>query len=285
MSSRNNGSRFSAPLMPEDLRSQMMAASVHQQNQASYQTPTEVVELPSKGLFYPEGHPLHNAETVEIKFMTTKEEDILTSATLVEKGIVFDKLIESVLIDKRIDVSSLITGDRNAILSRARISAYGPEYSFAASCPSCSTIQKVDHLFTELKNKEISYDELEIENGLFKLTLPKSGAVVHMKLLTGRDEKEIAEEQKRRIKANLPEEQLVLTYRKMIVKVNGNDDIFAIANFVTSMPILDSRYIRKTYAEIKPDLDLTYRFQCQKCGHVDDGGVVSITGDFFWPQL
>jgi hypothetical protein len=284
MSGRNGGERFAAPQMPEELRQQLMAANITTQ-QTSYQTPTEIVELPSRGMFYPVNHPLHNVETVEIKFMTTKEEDILTSPTLVEKGVVFDKLLESIIVDKRIDVSSLVVGDRSAILSRARISAYGPEYSFITSCPACSTTQKIDHLFTDLKNKELSLDKMEIEDGLLKLTLPKSGAVVHLKLLNGRDEKEMSDEQRRRIKANLPEEQLILMYRKLIARVNGNDDMFAIANFVSTMPVLDSRYLRKTYSELKPDLDLTYHFVCKKCGHDDNGGVVSITGDFFWPEL
>lgn len=285
MSGRNGGDRFAAPQMPEELRQQLMAASIQQQNQASYQTPTEIVELPSKGLFYPEGHPLHNVDSVEIKFMTTKEEDILSSPSLVEKGIVFDKLLESIIVDKRIDPSLLLTGDRNAVLAKARISAYGPEYSFGAFCSSCSTQQRIDHVFSELKNKEIDANRFEMEDGLVKVVLPKSGATVHLKLLSGQDEKEIQAEQRRRAKANMPEEQLVMMYRKLIVKVNNNDDLFAIANFVNSMPIMDSRFLRKFYSEIKPDLDLTYRFECRKCGHVDDGGVVSINGDFFWPDL
>ena len=285
MSGRNNESRFSAPLMPDDLRNQLMAASVQQQTQSSYQVPTEIVDLPSKGLFYPEGHPLHNVETVEIKFMTTKEEDILTSPSLVEKGIVFDKLMESILVDRRIDPSSLVTGDRNAILHKARISAYGPEYSFAAACPACSNVQKVEHIFQEMKCKEMVYNETTIENGLLKIKLPKSGAIVYLKILNGRDEKEIAEEQRKRVKSNLPEEQLILTYRKMMVRVNDNDDLFYIANFISTMPISDSRYLRKVYSEAKPDLDLRYHFECKKCSYLDDGGVVPITGDFFWPKF
>lgn len=284
MSGRNNNERFSAPLMPDDLMRQVMSAGMQQQN-SSYQVPTEIVNLPSQGKFYPEGHPLHNVDTIEIKVMTTREEDILTSPTLVEKGVVFDKLLESIIIDRRINPSTLLTGDRTAILHQARLSAYGPEYSFIDSCPSCSTSQRIDHIFKETKNKELNLEKYELEDNLVKLVLPKSGAIVHIKFLSGQDEKEIQEEQRRRRSSNLPEEQLLLMYRKMIVRVNGSEDIFAIANFVSTMPILDSRYLRKAYSEIKPDLDLTYRFECKKCSHVDEGGVVSITGDFFWPKL
>jgi hypothetical protein len=263
-----------------------MAASVAQQNQAAYSTPTELVSLPSEGKFYPPEHPLFNKDTIEIKIMTTKEEDILATPSFIEKGVVIDKLLESIIVDKRIRPESLLIGDRTAVLFKARISAYGPEYTFNTVCQSCSTQQKVEHLFEDVKNKEIkTYEEIEVEDGLIKMTLPRSKAVVHIKLLTGQDENEIDQEKNRRKKANLPEESVMLMYKKMIVKVNDNQDYFAIANFISEMPIADSRYIRKIYQETKPDVDLTYRFECKKCGHVDDGGVVSFSGDFFWPRV
>ena len=282
---RNNNERFSAPQVPDELMRQIMAASVAQQNQSTYQTPTELVNLPSEGKFYPPEHPLHNKDSIEIKIMTTKEEDILSTPSFVEKGIVFDKLLESIIVDKRIDPRSLLVGDRTAILFKARISAYGPDYNFPTSCPSCNSIQKVEHVFEELKAREVDYAQFEIEDGLIKTTLPKSKAVVHLKFLTGQDEAEIEDEKAKKRKAGLPEEQLVSLYKKIIVKINDSEDYFMIANFVAEMPILDSRHLRKVYAESKPDLDLTYKFECKKCGHVDDGGVVSFSGDFFWPRV
>jgi hypothetical protein len=281
---RNNNDRLGAPQVPDELMRQIMSASSFQQNQSSYQVPTEIVDLPSQGKFYPEGHPLHNVDTLEIKVMTAKEEDILTSPTLVEKGIVFDKLIESLIVDKRIDASSLLTGDRNAILVQARISAYGPQHAFGAVCNNCSTVQKIE-IDVSIKNKQLSLEEYEFEDGFLKLNLPKSKNVVHIKFLDGRDEREMTEEQRRRKKANLPEEQLILMYRKLIVRLNGDSDILEIANFAASMPVADARYIRKVYGELKPDLDLTCKFDCQKCGQTNDGGVVPINGDFFWPEL
>lgn len=281
---RNNNDRLGAPQIPEELMRQIMSASSFQQNQSSYQVPTEIVDLPSQGKFYPEGHPLHNVDTLEIKVMTAKEEDILTSPTLVEKGVVFDKLIESLVVDKRIDPSSLLVGDRNAILVQARISAYGPDHAFGAFCNNCSTAQKVQ-ISVGMKNKELNFSEYQFEEGLLRLELPKSKNIIHLKFLDGKDEKDMVEEQRRRRKANLPEEQLILTYRKLIAKLNGNTDILEIANFAMSMPVADARYIRKVYAELKPDLDLTYKFDCQKCGQTNDGGVVPINGDFFWPEL
>lgn len=284
---RNNNERFSAPQMPEELMRQFMATNVPQQNQSGYSVPTELAKLPSEGKFYPPEHPLHNKDTIEIKFMTTKEEDILATPSFIEKGVVLDKLLESIIVDKRIRPESLLVGDRAAILFKARISAYGPEYSFISSCPSCASVQKIDHVFQELKSK--SFEKTEAvefdEEGLMKITLPKSGNTVHLKFLTGKDENDVEEEKNRRKKTNLPEESLMLLYKKIIVKVNDDADYFNVANFIVNMPIIDSRFLRRVYQENKPDLDLTYHFECKKCGHVDDGGVVSFSGDFFWPRV
>ncbi len=283
---RNNNERFSAPQMPEELMRQFMAASVAQQNQAGYSTPTELVSIPSEGRFYPPEHPLHNKDTIEIKIMTTKEEDILATPSFIEKGVLIDKLLESLIVDRRINPQTLLTGDRSAILFKARISAYGPEYAFNAVCPSCSHVQKIEHVFEDLSPKQTVFSELvEIENGLIKTTLPKSKVVVYLKFLTGKDENEIEEEKIRKRKANLPEENLLLMYKKMIVKINESEDYFTIVNFISQMPIADSRYLRKIYQDYKPDLDITYRFECKKCSHVDDGGIVSLSGDFFWPRV
>ncbi len=54
----------------------------HVKNQAvqkhSFQTPTEIVELPSKGLIYPTENPLHSGQ-VEIFYPETPHEEILLS--------------------------------------------------------------------------------------------------------------------------------------------------------------------------------------------------------------
>ena len=63
----------------------------------TFTTPTEFVELPSGGNYYPEGHRLHGEQTVEIKFMTAKEEDILTSKTLIKQGVALERLLKSVI--------------------------------------------------------------------------------------------------------------------------------------------------------------------------------------------
>ncbi len=103
--------------------------------------PTEFVELPSQGKYYPARHPLHNKESVKVRQMTAKEEDILTSRTLLKKGIALDRLLTNIIVDKSIDPQALLVGDRNAIIISTRVSGYGSEYSTKVSCPSCGTAQ------------------------------------------------------------------------------------------------------------------------------------------------
>ena len=107
----------------------------------SFVVPTEFVELPSKGAFYPVGHPLHNQTTIEIKQMTAKEEDILTSRSLLKQGVAIDRVIQSVIIDRSIDVSSLLIGDKNALVIASRVSGYGNDYNTTVTCPNCETKQ------------------------------------------------------------------------------------------------------------------------------------------------
>ena len=100
-------------------------------------TPTEFVEIPTEGKYYPEGHPLHDQKTVEIRYMTAKEEDILSSATLIKNNMVIDRLLHSVFIDKKINPDLLFVGDKNALLIATRVTGYGPEYDTQVICPSC----------------------------------------------------------------------------------------------------------------------------------------------------
>ena len=110
-------------------------------NDFSFIVPTELVDLPSKGAYYPEGHPLHGSETIEIKQMTAKEEDMLTSRTLLKKGVALERVLESIILNKAIHPDSLLVGDRNALIIAARVSAYGNEYNTTVTCPECGTSQ------------------------------------------------------------------------------------------------------------------------------------------------
>lgn len=253
----------------------------------TYQVPTEIVELPSRGKFYPEGHPLKGRETVEIKFMTTKEEDLLISPSLVEKGLAIDRVIESLIIGVRVNASTLVPGDKNAILMAARKSAYGDEYIFNAACLSCATINEIKSNLNDIKIKEILENEecKYLENGNILLNLPKSGALVELRIIGTEDERIIEETVKKRLKNNLPAEELITRYRRMIVSVDGNEEQGYINNFIVNiLGIADSRYLKKKYLEMMPDISFEYSQSCKQCNNVLEGGV-PIGADFFWPKI
>ena len=158
----------------------------------SFVVPTEFVEIPSKGKYYPDNHPLADQETIEIKQMTAKEEDMLTSRTLLRKGIALERVIQSLIVDKRINPNTLLVGDRNAILIAARISGYGSDYTTNITCPQCGTSQQ--HLFdlhdaTEVRESDLGTSNI-IDNGdgTFTTTLPATKVEVSFRLLTGIDE-------------------------------------------------------------------------------------------------
>jgi hypothetical protein len=254
------------------------------QPQHTYTPPTDIVHLPSGGKYYSEGHPLCDQESVEIYFMTTKQEDILVNAAYNREGIVHKKLIESILVDKSIDPSSLVIGDKNAILINARKNAYGADYGVRISCEECFVTNEISIDLEEVNNKKTDYSNVEITpQGTFLLRLPKSEVTAELRLLTGKDETAMVAAAVQRNKHDLPEETISARYTRMMQSINGNTDPIFIKNFVNNMPIMDSRIFRKTYLSVMPDVDFVYEFDCKDCSHLNKGGV-PITGDFFWPD-
>ena len=255
----------------------------------SYVVPTEFVELPSRGAFYPNGHPLHNEEVVEIKYMTAKEEDILTSVALIKRGLAIDRLLGSILVNKKIDTETLTAGDRNAILIAARISGYGKMYETKVVCPSCGEVSP--HVF-DLETSEMTrscFDEdflqakeVTLENNLFFMTLPKTKVRVGLKVLTGKDEINLMNVRKKKKKDDA-ETPVTDQLSSIIVSLNGETDPWNIRRFVQSMPIADSKFVRTVYKQLVPNIDLTQAFACYNCGHMSDMEVPFNT-EFFWPK-
>ena len=249
-----------------------------------YKQPTDFAELPSKGKFYAENHPLRDKENVELYFMTTKEEDILTSASLCKQGLVLDKLIESLLVNKNIKAKTLLPGDKSAILMNARKNAYDSDYRFVILCEVCVAKQEIFINLEEIKPKENSYDNVEFtDSGNFLVTLPKTQATVELKLLTSEEEEEIIKTAEQKAKHNLPETAASDRLRQVVVSVGGNNYMLFISEFISRMPIADSKFIKEVYMEVVPDVDLTFSHTCTECEYVNKG-VVPMTGEFFWPN-
>ena len=282
MSSSRNEARTNIPTdVPEP------QTRAQQGDPLSFAVPTELVDIPSRGKFYSEEHPLHNVETVEMRFMTAKEEDILTSQSLIKKGIVVDRLLQSLIVDKRINLERLLIGDKNALVVAARISGYGNEYETRVSCPACDS--PVDFMFDldEIDIKEFEEDEdLMVsltENSTFRVELPRSRAIVEVKPLTGADERFITQQGEKRKKNKLSGNALTTQLKRMICSVNGEDDQGSISKFVDSLPAFDSRFLRGAYTSFVPDIDMKQDFTCSECNH-EQTMEVPLTADFFWPR-
>jgi hypothetical protein len=237
--------------------------------------PTETVELPSKGLVYPEGHPLRSGK-VEMKYMTAKEEDILSNQNFISKGIVLDKLLESLTLGK-IDIKDLIMGDKNAIFIAARILGYGKDYTFSYSGKEHTVDLSI------IENK-IFDDSLISLKGTFFFTLPKSETVVEFKLLSEKDEEKIKQEIEGFKKINKDSSTDITTRLKhQIVSVDNNNDKNSIKDFVDNYLLaIDSRALRSYIKKISPDIDLNCKIIVNG---IEEDIDIPINLNFFWPDL
>jgi len=253
----------------------------------AFVVPTEFVELPSQGRYYVEGHPLHQNPTIEIKQMTAKEEDLLTSRALLKKGIALDRLIKSIIVDKRIDPNGLLVGDRNAILLAARVSGYGHAYQTRITCPACQAQQDYEFDLNEAAvyggDGLTEADATLKEDGTFLTTLPGTKIEITYRLLNGADERNFMEQVENARKKRQEENVITRQLRQIIVAVNGDSDQALINYAVDNMPSMDARHLRLVYKLATPNVDLTQNFACNECDHEQDMEV-PLTADFFWPD-
>lgn len=237
-----------------------------------FKFPTEVVELPSKGLLYPEGSSLSEGK-IEMKYMTAREEDILTNQAYIKQGTVLDKLLQSLIITK-INYDDLIVGDKNALFIAARILGYGGNYSFDYNGES----HTVD--LSTLNNKEFDESLITKGNNEFLFTLPYSETKITFKILTSSDERKIEKELtglKKINKDNSPELSTRLKY--IITSVEGDKEEKTIREFVDNYLLArDSRALREYIKQVQPDIDLKYT--------LSSGAEVTIpiSLTFFWPD-
>jgi hypothetical protein len=246
---------------------------------------TEVIDLPSKGWYYPKDHPLASGK-LEVYFMTARHEDILTSTNLIRKGVVLDKLMEALIADSRVKYDDLFLGDKNALMIASRILGYGSEYTVNVECPSCAAKSEVDINLAELADKDITFaDEMRYKNA-FEFLLPFSKKTIVFKLLTHKDEVNIQKELdaiKKSTRSDVSTE-ITTRMRYAIVSVDGSDDRETVRTFVQNMPARDGVAFREYTRKINPDVDLTFKFECVKCGHEEPRMEVPIDVGFFWPN-
>tara|TARA_Y100000593_G_scaffold65766_1_gene121091 strand:+ start:269 stop:1027 length:759 start_codon:yes stop_codon:yes gene_type:complete len=239
--------------------------------------PSEVVDLPSGGKIYGKDSPLYDGK-IEIKYMTAREEDILTSQNLIKKGIVIEKLLDSLILSEGVKSNDLLIGDKNAIMVAARILAYGAEYTVNVQDPN--TGEDFQHTFdlTKCPFKHFP-DGVNPTKNEFSIKLPISKSEIKFRLLTGKLENIVSSESEAIEKTGISA-QLTTRLRHTILSVDGNDEQSTITNFVNNMLARDSMALRQEIVRLTPDIDLSQE--------VDRGGEtvmvdIPLTVTFFWP--
>lgn len=242
--------------------------------------PTETIELPSKGKIYPLENPLSSG-TIEMKYMTAREEDILTNINLLKQGVAIERMLQS-LIKSPIQYDDLLLGDRNGLLIAARILAYGSSYSFQYVDTEQDTKEEITIDLQSLTHKVVDYSNFNNTNE-FTLELPASKNTITFKLLTIGDEKKIDQEIKGFKKAtNLTAGELTTRLKHQILSVNGNYDQVSVRDFVENYLLAkDSNFLRSRITTITPDIDLSVNFTLLSGKEVTDS--LPLTTEFFFP--
>lgn len=245
--------------------------------------PSELVPLPSNGVVYPADSPLNNKEVVEIRPMTTREEDILMSRALLKKGTVITELLRSCLTDKSINPIDMLTGDRSALMVAIRITGYGPEYETELTCTECG--EKFNYTFdlAALPIKRLEIVPVELNMNLFEFLLPKTKKRVQFRFLTGRDEEDITATAARQKKMQLGTENTVSTnIMHAIVSIEGVTDRAKIANFVRQMPAIDSLKLRNYIRDNEPGMVMKQDVSCTQCSATYEVSM-PLGANFLWP--
>jgi len=249
-----------------------------------YEIPVENVPLPSGGICYPTNDSLYGKETVQIRAMTARDEDILTSRALIKKGTVITHLLHSCLIDKNINVDDMLSGDRNAIMISLRITGYGSSYNVEVDCPNCSERSKQSFELGTLPISRLEISPIADGANLFEFQLPVTKKTVQFKFFTGRDEQEIMVTSERRKKQGMISNNLVTTrLQHAIVAVDGVTDRNKLSAFIRNMPARDSLTLRKYMDDKEPGIEMKSWMDCPSCDEQSEVRL-PLGASFFWPD-
>jgi hypothetical protein len=245
----------------------------------------ETVELPSKGWFYPTGHPLSTG-MIELKHLTAAHEDILTSRNLIQKGIVIDKLLEALIATPGVKYADLLIGDKNALMVAARIIGYGKDYGVSVNCPSCNKTNEEEIDLEQINEKPLDLDKFEKGKNEFLFELPISGDTITFKLFTQKDDDQVTREIEAMAKhsgKNANTTEITTRMRNAILSVNSNSSKEEVRKYVGTMLARDAKAWRDYAKSITPDIDFSFDFECEHCGH-QERLEVPFTSNFFWPN-
>jgi T4 bacteriophage base plate protein len=285
----NYPNRHVTEMSDEEIKAKFLAEATNTGAVDAFQKidfPTEVIDLPSRGYFYPEGHPLASGK-IEMKYMTAKEEDILASQNLIKQGVVIDKLLQSLIVTK-CNYNDILTIDKNAIFIAARILGYGNNYEAEIACPSCGAKHKHNIDLAEFEDKETDWSKFTKGQTTFNFTLPASKREVTLKFLTHGDEKLIEEEVKSLKKLTKivgVDPELTTRLKHVIVAIDGDNNKATINKAVDSMLSRDSLALRQHLKQITPDIDTTFNYTCPSCDFEIEKMAMPIGVGFFWPGV
>jgi len=271
-----------------------LAKQQHATKQVSdYKFPTEVVDLPSKGLVYPEDNPLASGK-VEMKYMTAKEEDILTTQSYIKDGSVLDRLFQSLIIGNGdgvpIKYIDLTTGDKNAVMIAARVLGYGKDYKVEIQDPFSDNKQEEVIDLTQFEATD--YDgknQTELHKNEFEFELPKSKRKITFMAMTESKERKVKHqikdlEKKQRKLKDATSRELTTRLKNMILSVDGESDTATINSFVDNeLFAIDSQALRNYINEVVPDMDLNYEFVSEETGERREM-LLPMDVTFFWPS-
>lgn len=251
-----------------------------------WEVPVETVPIPSAGVVYPPNSKIHNLNTINIRAMTAREEDILTSPALIKNGTVISELIRSCVTDKSIDVDKLLLGDRNALMISIRITGYGQDYKADVTCPVCTARSQQEFDLSNLEIRPLDINPVNPGENRFSFKLPVTKKEVHFKFLTGEDEVNINLESSRMQKMfpdRVTEDRVTGRLSHSIISVDGIEDRNKIRTFVQNMPARDSKALRNYMSEKEPGVDMSCSMSCPSCGSVAKIDL-PIGINFFWPR-
>lgn len=256
--------------------------------EAGYVPPVDQVPLPSQGKIYPVDSPLFQVEGVEIRSMTARDEDILSSRALLKSGKALSSLIQACVVNKAIDTEEMVAGDRNALLVAIRITGYGQEYKVEVQCQNDECGQKFNHTFdlSKLEIKRLGQEPVAPGRNEFVYELPVSKKKVHFKLLTGKDERDMTVMQERLRKAlGVQGQDTPVTGRLFfqVLQVGEEKDRNKIQKIINTLPAQDSRKLRKHIDDIAPGIKMSQPVECPHCAETKEVPVPFGT-EFFWPD-
>jgi hypothetical protein len=245
--------------------------------------PVTSVKLPSRGVVYPPESPLFCVETVDVKAVTAREENILASPALIRKGTVLSTLMRACITNRLIDPDQMLVGDRNAILTAIRVSAYGPRYAARVTCPECREEAEHDFDLSRLPLKVLEEEPVDGPgSNVFAFTLPSSGWEARFRLMDAATAARLDKEIDAVRKKTGQEQSITLSLTAQLVSLKGITDPTRLVRGINNLPAADSRALRLHMDRISPGVDMTQEYECRSCGKNSEVEI-PVGTEFFWP--